>query len=145
MLKPFSRPLRRGFKDVIFIRLYRLWANARDQSETPATALLAEVDLQGFAGFTAPACACFFELQEAKLKRPLVPSDMANPRYSADERLLLTTLRSASPSHGTHHRDGLKGALSWAACAVRSGMDFESEATAGYRHASKGSGTNAGY
>jgi len=123
--RPFHKPIRRGFKDVLFVRLFRLWSQARDEGENPTFALQAEVVRQGFAGFTGAACGCLYELIEAQLGRPLVRASMSDPRYSEDERHLLSILWSERSSLSPQRRDGLSDALDWAVKAVRSGMDVE--------------------
>ena len=75
--KPFSKPIRRGFKDVLFIRLFRLWAQAREEGMHPILALQSEVEHQDFANFTGAACGCLFDLLEAQLSRSLVPGRCA--------------------------------------------------------------------
>lgn len=125
MNRSFNKPIRRGFKDVLFVRLFRLWGKARDDGANPALALQAEVKRQGFAGFTGAACGCFFELVEAQLDRPIVRASMADPRYSEDERYLLSILWSEPRSCPPERPDGLNDALDWAVRAVRAGMDVE--------------------
>ena len=127
MHKPFSKPIRRGFKDVLFIRLFRLWAQAREKSVHPILALQSEVQHQGFAGFTGAACGCLFDLLEAQLSRSLVPASMADPHYSDDERRLLRTLRMEPASHPSDSDYSLSKAIDWAVEAVRAGMDFDAE------------------
>ena len=127
MHKPFSKPIRRGFKDVLFIRLFRLWAQAREEGMHPILALQSEVEHQDFANFTGAACGCLFDLLEAQLSRSLVPGSMADPHYSEDERRLLRTLRMEPASHPSDCDDSLSDAIVWAVKAVRSGMNFEAD------------------
>lgn len=127
MPRAIPKPIRRGFKDVLFVRLFRLWAQAREGGANPILALQSEVEHQGFTGFTSAACGCLFELLEAQLNRPLVPATIADPRYSDDERRLLRTLSMEPPSHPSDSDDSLSDAIVWAIKAVRSGMDFEAE------------------
>ncbi|MEO0464393.1 MAG: hypothetical protein AAF127_14795 [Pseudomonadota bacterium] len=125
MHKPFSKPIRRGFKDVLFIRLFRLWAQAREEGVHPILALRSEVEHQGFASFTGAACGCLFDLLEAQLGRSLVPASIADPHYSEDELRLLRTLKMEPTSNPSDCNDILSDSIHWAVNAVRSGMDFE--------------------
>ena len=125
MLRSFPKPIRRAFKDVLIVRLFRLWVKAREDGANPALALQAEVKRQGSAGFTGAACGCLFELIEAQLNRRMVRPSMSDPRYAEDERHLLNILWSERYSLSPQGRDGLSDATDWAVAAVRSGMHVE--------------------
>lgn len=117
---------KRGFEDAIFIRLFRLWSMARESHEPAVPAMHEEASKHGYKDQAAPACSSLFELVEGHLGRPLRRECCCSPRFSADERALLGILR-ATPSlndgkGSPEGRQGLPGAISWAASSVCDAM-----------------------
>ena len=112
---------------LVVVRLFRLWAAAREAGENPlphmqgAAAPLAR-GLEPGAELSV-ACASLFELAEGQLGRRLVPECCCSPALSRDERALLGVLRHApeagQPFTGAAVPHGLPGAIRWAAFAVR--------------------------
>lgn len=112
---------------LVFVRLFRLWAAAREAGENPLPHMLAAGSLPGPAPARAlelaVACASLFDLVEAQLGRRLMPECCCSPAPSRDERALLGVLRHApgagQPLASAAIPHGLPGAVCWAAFAVR--------------------------
>lgn len=118
----------KSFRNAILIRLFRLWAMAREDGTIGLDPLLALSKHLRLADQTAPACASLFQLIEAELDRPLVRECCCARTFSPDELALLGVIEAA-PSldsmRGT--RDvphGLPGAIRWAAMTVRRALDW---------------------
>lgn len=106
-----------------FVRLFRLWAAAREAGENPLPHMQDAAAPLGAAPELAVACASLFELIEGQLDRRLVPECCCSPALSRDEQALLGVLRHA-PQRGQPFTTaavphGLPGAICWAAFAVR--------------------------
>lgn len=118
---------------LIFVRLFRLWAAAREEGENPLPPMQAKLRLLAPAPELAVACASLFELVEALLGRRLIPECCCSPAMSRDEQALLGVLRHAptagQPFASAAVPHGLPGAIRWAAFAVRRalGASFGSE------------------
>jgi hypothetical protein len=108
---------------LMFVRLFRLWAAAREAGENPLPHMQDVVALIGPRPELAVACASLFELVEGQLGRHLVPECCCSAELSRDEQALLGVLRHApeagEPSTGAAVPHGLPGAICWAAFAIR--------------------------
>ena len=108
---------------LVFVRLLRLWAAAREEGENPLPRLQAALPLFAPAPELGAACASLFELVEAHLGRSLVPECCCSRILSRDEEALLGVLRHApeagQPLATAAIPHGLPGAICWAAFAVR--------------------------
>ena len=113
----------KSFRNAILIRLFRLWALAREDGNFglgPMHSLARQLQL---ADETAPACASLFHLIEAELERQLVRECCCAKTFSPDELALLgvieaaPSLNSIKGSGDVPH--GLPGAIRWAAKTVR--------------------------
>lgn len=122
---------------LVIVKLFRLWAAAREAGENPLPHMQDAVALLGPAPELAVACASLFELIEGQLARRLVPECCCSPALSRDEHALLGVLRHApdagQPLTGSAIPHGLPGAIRWAAFAVRRalGSRFDEEAEDG--------------
>ena len=123
----------RAFQDAMFVRLFRVWAMAREDNTHALPAMHKEAMQRGYQDQTASACASLFELVEAHLGRRLVRECCCSQTFSADEKALLGILRFApSLSAGRGSRavpHGLPGAISWAASCVCDARGLEDNAT----------------
>jgi len=121
---------------LVFVRLFRLWAAAREAGENPLPHMQGVAQLIGPRPDLAIACASLFELVEGQLGRKLVPECCCSPALSRDEQALLGVLRHAPeagvPLTGAAVPHGLPGAICWAAFAIRRalGASFADEAEA---------------
>jgi hypothetical protein len=119
---------------LVFVRLFRLWAAAREAGENPLPHMQDAARLIGPRPDLAVACASLFELVESQLGRRLVPECCCSPALSRDERALLGVLRHAPetelPFTSAAVPHGLPGAIRWAAFAIRRalGSSFAGEA-----------------
>jgi hypothetical protein len=119
---------------LVFVRLFRLWAAARETGENPLPHMQDAIALLGPTPELAVACASLFELVEGQLGRRLVPECCCSPALSRDEHALLGVLRHApeagQPLTGAAVPHGLPGAIRWAAFAIRRalGSSFAPEA-----------------
>ncbi len=108
---------------LVFVRLFRLWAAAREAGENPLPHMQEAVGLFLPAPELAVACASLFELVEGQLGRRLVPECCCSPALSRDEQALLGVLRhapdAAQPVASAAVPHGLSGAICWAAFAIR--------------------------
>jgi hypothetical protein len=108
---------------LVFVRLFRLWAAAREAGENPLPHMQDVVALIGPRPDLAVACASLFELVEGQLGRWLVPECCCSPRLSRDEQALLGVLQHApevgQPLTVSAVPHGLPGAICWAAFAIR--------------------------
>lgn len=108
---------------LVFVRLFRLWAAAREAGENPLPLMQEAIALLLPAPDLAVACASLFELVEGQLGRRLVPECCCSPALSRDERALLGVLRHApeagQPLASLAIPHGLPGAIRWAAFAIR--------------------------
>lgn len=116
------------------VRLFRLWAMARETGENPVTWLYRTASRHGYPDETANACASLFELVEGHLGRRLIRERCCNRIYSSDEKALLGVVRAA-PSLSPPYANitiphGLPGAIYWAAMAVRRALSITGIATA---------------
>ena len=117
-----------AFAQSFMVRLFRMWAMAREADENPVTWLYNTASCHGYPDETANACASLFELVEGHLGRKLIQERCCNRTYSSDERALLGVVRAApalAPPHavsGIPH--GLPGANCWAAMAVRRALSI---------------------
>jgi hypothetical protein len=118
----------KSFKNAILIRLFRLWALAREDGNVglgPMHSLARHLQL---ADETAPACASLFQLIEAELERPLVRECCCAKTFSPDELALLGVIEAAPSldsikgSGDVPH--GLPGAIHWAAMTVRRSLKW---------------------
>jgi hypothetical protein len=116
-------PLLPSIGSLVFVRLFRLWAAAREAEENPLPPMQEVVASIGPAPDLAIACASLFELVEGQLDRRLVPECCCSPALSRDEQALLGVLRHApdagQPLSSSAVPHGLPGAICWAAFAVR--------------------------
>lgn len=118
---------------LVIVKLFRLWAAAREAGENPLPHMQGAVALLLPAPELAVASASLFELVESQLGRRLVPACCCSPALSRDERALLGVLRHApeagQPLTGAVVPHGLPGAIRWAAFAVRRalGSSFDGE------------------
>src|SRR3990170_6118910 len=121
---------------LVFVRLFRLWAAAREAGKNPLPHMQDAVALLLPAPELAVGCASLFELVEGQLGRRLVPECCCSPALSRDEQALLGVLRHAPeagvPLTGAAVPHGLPGAICWAAFAIRRalGASFADEAEA---------------
>ena len=119
---------------LMVVKLFRLWAAAREAGENPLPHMQDVVRLIGPGPELAVACASLFELVEGQLGRRLVPECCCSPSLSRDERALLGVLRhapeSGQPFTSAAVPHGLPGAIRWAAFAIRRalGARFAGEA-----------------
>ena len=108
---------------LVVVKLFRLWAAAREAGENPLPHMLDALEPLAPAPELAVACASLFELVEGQLARPLVPECCCSPALSRDEQALLGVLRHApeagQPLTGAAVPHGLSGAILWAAFAIR--------------------------
>jgi hypothetical protein len=108
---------------LVFVRLFRLWAAAREAGENPLPHMQDVVALMGPRPDLAVACASLFELVEGQLGRRLVPECCCSPALSRDEQALVGVLRhapeSGRPFTSAAVPHGLPGAIRWAAFAIR--------------------------
>lgn len=108
---------------LVFVRLFRLWAAAREAEENPLPHMQEIVALIGPKPELAVACASLFELVEGQLGRRLVPECCCSQELSRDEQALLGVLchapDAAQPLTSAAVPHGLPGAIRWAAFAVR--------------------------
>jgi hypothetical protein len=108
---------------LVFVRLFRLWAAAREAGENPLPQMQDVAQLIGPRPELAVACASLFDLIESQLGRRLVPECCCSPALSRDEQALLGVLRHApesdQPFTSTAVPHGLPGAIRWAAFAIR--------------------------
>ncbi len=122
---------------LMFVRLFRLWAAAREAGENPLPHMQDVGALIGPRPELSVACASLFELVEGQLGRRLIPECCCSPALSRDELALLGVLRHApeagQPLTGAAVPHGLPGAICWAAFAVRralgGGFTDETEAS----------------
>lgn len=119
---------------LVFVRLFRLWAAAREAGENPLPHMQDAVAPLLPAPELAVACASLFELVEGQLGRRLVPECCCSPALSRDEQALVGILRhapeSGQPITSAAVPHGLPGAIRWAAFAIRRalGVSFAGEA-----------------
>lgn len=119
---------------LVFVRLFRLWAAAREAGENPVPHMQEVAALIGPVPELAVACASLFELTEGQLGRRLVPECCCSAALSRDEQALLGVLRHApdvgQPLTSAAVPHGLPGAICWAAFAIRRslGASFPREA-----------------
>lgn len=104
------------------IRLFRIWAQARDMHRNPLPEMTAAIAGRDTSPELAPACHSLFQLTEACIGRQLVPSAPCANDISRDEYALLALIEAA-PNAGSLVAEnrlphGLPGALCWAASAV---------------------------
>lgn len=114
---------RREDLEIVFVRLFRLWAIAREDGSQPLSRMHQVAAELCLPDETAIACASLFELVAGELGRPLVRECCCSKEFSADERALLGIVEVApnlKPGSGsTDVPHGLPGAIHWAAMAVR--------------------------
>lgn len=106
----------------ILVRLFRLWAMAREDGEMTLRRMHEAAIEFGLPGHTAPASSSLFTLVEGTLGRPLVREACCAPRFSADETALIGVVEAA-PALETMRGSvsvphGLPGALRWAAVCI---------------------------
>lgn len=125
------RRIRRyAFDEAMLVRLFRLWAKARE-SGVPALPQMHETAVQlGYPDETAAACLSLFELLEAQLGRSL-PSECCNSsNFSGDERTIIGIVRTARPDAIPASANGstkqLTGAILWAARITQASLYFPS-------------------
>lgn len=115
-----------GFEFAIFVRLFRLWAMAREGHEPALPVMYKEAARHGFQDQAASACSSLFELVEGHLGRKLQRECCCSARLSADERALIGVLRAApllvNGEHSQYNAQGLSRAISWAASSARDAM-----------------------
>jgi len=104
------------------IRLFRIWAQARDMHRNPLPEMTAAIAGRNTSPELAAACHSLFQLTEACIGRQLDPADRCASNLSRDEYALLALIEAA-PNAGTLVTEdrlphGLPGALCWAASAV---------------------------
>ena len=108
---------------LVFVKLFRLWAAAREAGENPLPHMQDAVAPLAPAPELAVACASLFELVEGQLGRRLVPECCCSPALTRDEQALLGVLRHApepgQPFASAAVPHGLPGAIGWAAFAIR--------------------------
>ena len=125
---------------LVFVRLFRLWAAAREVGENPLPHMQDTVAPFLPAPELAVACASLFELVEGQLGRRLVPECCCSPALSRDERALAGLLwhapETGQPLTSAAVPHGLPGAIRWAAFAVRRalGASFSGEIEAPAAH-----------
>ncbi|MEM6908582.1 MAG: hypothetical protein AAF494_07865 [Pseudomonadota bacterium] len=121
-------PLPRATEDAIFVRLFRMWAESREEHRAALPMMHEEACRHGFKDQAAAACASLFELVEGHLGRRLVRKPSGGREMSSDERALIGLVRSAPalvPGRGSRTvPHGLPGAISWAASATCDAMGF---------------------
>jgi len=114
---------RRGEVEIIFVRLFRLWALGQKECETNLSRMHQAASDLRLPDETAVACASLFELVGGVLGRTLTPECCCSKVFSADEEALLGILRVAphlEPGCGSAAvPHGLPGAIHWAALTVR--------------------------
>src|SRR5688500_15278478 len=136
--KECRMPLPPSIGSLAFVRLFRLWAAAREEGENPLPHMQEAIALLAPAPELAVACASLFELVEGQLGRRLVPECCCSPERSRDERALLGVLRHApeagQPLTSAAVPHGLPGAICWAAFAIRRALEasFADEIAAPY-------------
>lgn len=117
------REVCRDDAEIIFVRLFRLWAMERHGSGMGLSRIHEVARELGMPDETGVACASLFQLVENELGRPLVRECCCSKDLSADERALLGIVKVAAhlePGSGsTDIPHGLPGAIHWAALAVR--------------------------
>jgi hypothetical protein len=122
-LSPSPPPSPPSLGALIVVRLFRLWAAARDEGENPLPPMRDAAWPFASAPELPVACASLFDLVEAHLARRLVPECCCSAELSRDERALLGVLRHApaggQPLAGAAIPHGLPGAVCWAAFAIR--------------------------
>ena len=108
---------------LVFVRLFRLWAAAREAGENPLPHMQDVIAMMGPSPNLAVACASLFELVESQLGRRLEPECCCSPALSRDEQALVGVLRhapeSGQPFTSAAVPHGLPGAIRWAAFAIR--------------------------
>ena len=127
-MPPESNALSDAHAQSFMVRLFRLWAMARETGENPMIWLYRTAYRHGYPDETANACTSLFELVEGHLRRKLVRERICNRIYSSDERALLGVVRAApalaSPYAAPAIPHGLPGAICWAAMAVRRALSI---------------------
>ena len=108
---------------LVFVKLFRLWAAAREAGENPLPHMQDAVAPLAPAPELAVACASLFELVEGQLGRRLLAECCCSPALTRDEQALLGLLRHApeagQPFASVTVPHGLPGAIRWAAFAIR--------------------------
>jgi len=123
-----------SFQQMIFVKMFRRWAAARDAGVDRRLAVAEVYRGPGSAVMAAVAADSLFDMVEARLGRALKGGCCCSPSLGADETALLGLLQYSGSAGGVTTDaaipHGLSGAICWAAMAVRRELGFPPSASA---------------